>query len=312
MNAQPSEHISGNVKYVESYDFKHPKLFSKEIMRTLRTIHDVLSRNLSRVFSTSLRYKVEVYLQKILQLSSSEFIQQIDSPSTVYMLKVDELGGEILVVLPAEFCIHLIERQSGGQGKDLSEARSLTIIEEKIVNRIMQSINNEIITAWEPYTDLNINSVTYESKPENLHLASVDPIIILTFTIDLGDDKQVEIYISYSYSLLKKVMSDTIFKKGINSKLEQLSNEELDAYKRTLLKANVQIQPLLGTTTLTLNEIINLKEGDILPLKQKKDKPLNVRVNSKVKMTAYPGLVQGRRAVKVFELLEEINEMELV
>ncbi len=62
---------TGKRKYVESYDFKQPKLFSKEIMRTLRALHDVLARNLSRVFSNALRHKVEVHLQKIEQIATS-------------------------------------------------------------------------------------------------------------------------------------------------------------------------------------------------------------------------------------------------
>lgn len=301
----------GNVKYVESYDFKQPKLFSKEIMRTLRAIHDVLSRNLSRIFSTSLRYKVDVFLSDIVQLSSNDFVQNIENPSTIYILSVDELNGEIIVVLPPEFCIHLIERQSGGQARELTERRTLTVIEEKIINRIIHNVNDEIVTAWEPYMDFHINKTTYESKSENLHLTSVDPTIIVKFVVDLEGD-QVEVGVSYSYSLLKKAMSDTILKKGIKSKLERLSAEELKAYKNTLRNAEVVVQPLLGTTELTLKDIINLKEGDTIPLKQKAEQPLQVRINGKSKMTAYPGVIKGRRAIKVYELIEEINEMELV
>ncbi|MBO6586846.1 MAG: flagellar motor switch protein FliM [Gracilimonas sp.] len=301
----------GNVKYVESYDFKHPKLFSKEIMRTLQAIHEVFSRNLSRILSSSLRYKVDVYLQKVDQLSSSEFAHEIKSPSTIYLLEVNELGGEVVVVLPPEFCIHLIERQSGGAEKQLSERRILTVIEEKIMSRIMGSISNEVVLAWEPYMDFKVDGIKYESKPENLNLAAVDPNIVVKFEVDLGGQK-IQIGISYSYSLLKKAMNDTIMKKGVNSRKERLSEEEMESYKRTLEKANIRIQSLLGTTRLTLDEIMNLKEGDTIPLRQKSDKPLEIRVNGVKKMTAYPGVIQGHRAVKIFELLEEINEQELV
>ncbi|MAL16805.1 MAG: hypothetical protein CL670_08470 [Balneola sp.] len=301
----------GNVKYVESYDFKQPKLFSKEIMTSLHTIHDVFSRNLGRIFSSSLRYKVDVSLQKVDQLSSTEFIQGIKSPSTIYTLSVDSLGGEIIVVLPPEFCIHLITRQSGGTDREISERRVLTVIEEKIISRIMSTINNEITMAWEPYVDIKIDSSTYQSKPENLHLTSVDPNIVVKFLVDLGEEK-LELMVSYSYSFLKKAMNDTIMRKGMNSSKERLSEEEMEAYQRTIRKAKVLIQSLLGTTSLTLDEIMNLKEGDTIPLKQKSDKPLDVRINGVTKMAAYPGVIQGRRAVKIFELLEEINEQELV
>ncbi len=307
---QPNQHL-GNVKYVEAYDFKQPKLFSKEIMTSLYAIHDVFSRNLSRIFSSSLRYKVDVFLKKIDQLSVAEFIQSIKSPSAIYMLSVDDLEGDIVVVIPPEFCIHLIERQSGGIGKRLSESRTLTVIEEKIFSRIISTVNTEVMAAWEPYKEFQINETIYQSKPENLHLTSVDPTIIAKFMVDLGEE-ELEIGVSYSYSFLKKAMNDTIMKKGLGSRKEQLSEDEMEGYKRTLKKSNILVQSLLGSTRLTLNEIMNLKKGDTIPLKQKTEQPLEINVNGKMKMKGYPGVVQGRRAVKIFELLDKINEQELV
>lgn len=301
----------GKRKFVEPYDFKHPKLFSKEIMRNLRSLHDVLARNLSRVFSSALRRKVDVYLHKIDQLSTSEFIHRIESPSVIYLLSMKELGGEVIVDMPPGFCIHLIERQSGGHGDDVSERRTLTTIEEKIIFRVMKNINREIVTAWEPYTDFNIDSTTYESKPENIHLASVDPTIVAKFLVDLGS-KKIEIKVSYPYSLLKESMNNSVLRRRSHSKTEKLSDEELESYKRTLLKANVRIQPLLGTARLKIDEIINLKVGDAIPLRQRTDMPLEVRVNNVKKMSAYPGVMQGRKAVKIFELIEEIHEEELL
>lgn len=308
---KPGNKAHGVVKYVETYDFRQPKLFSKEIMRMLRTIHDVLGRNLGRIFSSSLRYKAEIHLHKIEQLSSSEYLQHIPSPSAIYILNVSELSGEIFVALPTEFCIHIIERQSGGQGSSLSEKRILTTLEEKIINRIVRNVNQEVVTAWEPYMEFSISHMSYESKPENLHLSSVDPNILITYYLELNETK-IPFYISYSYSLLKKAMNDTLLKKGKNSRLEELSTEEQEAFKNTLRKAMVKIRPLLGTTRLTLNDIINLKEGDTIPLHQKAEDPLDIRVNGQTKMIGYPGVVRGRKAVRVFEILEEINETELV
>jgi|GEM_PF-574610 len=296
-------------KVIEPYDFRQPKLFSKEIMSTLRSIHDVLARNLNRTFTSALRHKAEVYFHKIDQLSTSDFISGLESPSVIYMLSVKELGGELIVVLPNEFCLYLVERQSGGQEEDFTERRTLTTIEEKIVDRIMKGVNREIISAWEPYMDFSIHSTTYESKPENIHVAALDPTILASLIIEVGKHR-VEIKFSYPYGLLKEAMQDSMLSK--DSKLVRLSNQELESYQRTLHKALVQVQPLLGTTRLTVEEILSLKEGDTIPLNQKPDEPLEVRVNGMKKMTAYPGKVRGRRAVKIFELVEEINEEEVL
>lgn len=311
MDAHPPQKKPGKVKYVEVYDFKRPKLFSKEIMRAISTVHDGISRGLSRIFSHSLRYKVDVSLNRIAQYSPADFITSMESPSVIYLIEGQYLGGEIVVNMPPEFCIHIIERQSGGPGVDLSHTRSLTTIEEKIISRLMIAVERELTSAWNPYMPFRFDSRTYENKPENIHLGSVDPTITAKIGIDLGEHK-VEIGISYSYSLLKRALSDIITKKEKGSNLERLKPDEQADYQRTLHKASVNLQPLLGTTRLTVDEVISLKEGDIIPLGQLAENPLIIRVNGVPKIMGYPGLKQGRKAIKVYEIIDEINEQELV
>lgn len=203
MDPQRPKKKSGTIKYVERYDFKRPKLFSKEIMRTIGSIHDAIARGLSRIYSSSLRYKVDVNLNRIEQYSSIDFIASIESPSVIYVLEGQNMGGEIIVTMPPEFCIHIIERQSGGPGIDLSNKRTLTTIEEKIISRLMANIEREIVNAWQPYAPFRLETRMYESKPENLHLGSVDPTITAKIGVILGKHK-IEMGISYSYNLLKR------------------------------------------------------------------------------------------------------------
>lgn len=310
----PTPEVKGsrNVKRVENYNFKQPKLFSKEIMGKLRALHDVLARNLSRVFSNTLRKKVDVHLKKIDQITSRDFLVNIESPSVIYLISVKDITDDIISVLPPDFCIHMIERQSGGKGDEKSEKRSLTIIEEKIISRIMRNISNEISIAWEPFKDFDVESMIYESKPENIHLTSVDPAIVVTMVIDMGDSRSVVFKISYSYSLLKEAMSSTIMKNSSRFRTEKLSDDDFISYKRTLLDAKIRIQPLLGTTKMTIKDIADIEVGDTISLKQRTDKPLEVRVNGVSKMMAFPGSLRGRRAIKIYEIQEEINEKELL
>ncbi len=301
----------GKLKYVEPYDFKHPKLFSKEIMRTLRTLHDVLARNLSRIFSSGLRHKVEVNLRGIDQISTSEFIHSLESPCVIYILSIESLGGEVIIVLPIDFCLHYIERQSGGRGDEIAEKRSLTTIEERIISRVMGEINNELVIAWDPYLEFGIDGIKYENKPENVHLNSVDPAIVAKLRIDLGIG-EAAVRISYPYSLLKEALNESVLNKGKQMKADALSEEDLEGYKTTLKDAGITIQPLLGTTKLSIDQILDLKQGDTIPLDQRTDKPLEIQVNGVKKMTGYPGIVQGRRSVKIFELTEEVNEQVLL
>ncbi len=311
MDSQSTQKRKGKLKYVVPYDFKRPKLFSKEIMRIISQIHDNIARGMARIFGQSLNYKVEVTLDRIEQYSPVDLIQDMATPAVIYLMGGRQLSGDIILYLPSEFCIHIIERESGGPGIDLSYKRVLTTIEEKIISRIQSGIQGLIIDAWEPYTRFSVENVAYESKPENVHLGSVDPLLTAKMRIELGEEI-IELGISYTNSFLKRALNESILKSDKGSNLERLNAEAAMDYRRTLKKAPVHIQPLLGTTTLSLHEILKLKEGDTIPLNQKADEPLNIKVNGVAKMNGYPGLKQGRKAIKVFEIIEEINEQELV
>jgi flagellar motor switch protein FliM len=122
----------------------------------------------------------------------------------------------------------------------------------------------------------------------------------------------VDLQISYPYSLLKEAMNNSVLKKGKKTETEKLTEEQLKSYKHTLSEASVRIKPLLGSTKLSIDDILNLEEGDTIPLDQRTDHPLDVKVNNVHKMSAYPGVIHGRRAVKIFEMVEEINEQEVI
>ncbi len=311
MDSQSSRKKKGKLKYVVPYDFKRPKLFSKEIMRTISQIHDAVARGMNRIFSSSLNYKVDVTLSRIEQFSPSDLVSSMPTPNVVYILDGDKMGGDIIIDMPPEFCIHIIERESGGAGIDLTYKRVLTTIEEKIISRIQAKIQNEIIKAWLPFLQFKVEKVLYENKPENIHLPSVDPLLTAKIKVDLNE-AVVELGISYTYSFLKKALNDSIIKKDRGANLERLNRKELIDYQRTIKNATVCVQPVLGQTILSLDQILSLKEGDTIPLPQKADEPLEIKINGVTKMNGYPGLKKGRKAIKIFQIIEEINEQELV
>jgi flagellar motor switch protein FliM len=298
-------------KQVESYDFKHPKLFSKEIMRSVRTLHEGLSRDLARVITSSLRQKVDINLVAIKQLVTLDFMQSIETPAAFYMLNAPELNGDIMMVLDPEVCLMLVERLSGGRSSERYKRRSLTTIEEKIMSRIIANINREVIAAWEPYISFTIESVHYESKSENIHNIIDEPAIIAEYSLEVnGED--MNMWIAYPYSLLKETLNAAVHKMGIGSRKEILTPEGMTAYQFTLKHVPVMLRPLLGRANLTFNSLMELKEGDAIALDQKIDKPLVVQVNDVDKIKAFPGVVRNRRAVKIYEIIEDIKEQELL
>lgn len=78
-------------KSVAVYDFKHPDRISKEQIRTMRTIHENFARLFATFLSTNLRALVDVNVISIDQVTYSEYTMSLSMPSSLYLLRMDEL-----------------------------------------------------------------------------------------------------------------------------------------------------------------------------------------------------------------------------
>lgn len=290
---------------VRNYDFKHPKLVSKEIMRILHNIHEEFSRNLTRILSNALGLRVEIMVWDIDQVVISEYLNSIEAPNVLYLFKIEEFDDWALMQIDPGFCMFLIERQSGSDDELIGPRRVMTRIEEKILSRTTNKILSELSQAWSSHIGVTIKQFNYESKPENIHtIPAVEPALVVEFQVIVGE-QPVMMNICYPYDLLKEPMNNFFYKSDRKILKEALSPEQQEEYEKHLKNVMIPLQALLGQTKITVNQLISLQDGDIIKLEQQIDEPLLIKVNQKGMMKGYPGAINGKRAVKIFDINNE-------
>jgi len=294
---------------IENYDFRKPKLLSKEIMRALHKIHNLFSRDLERIFTNVLNLKVEAVLEEIEQVISMDFLGRIKSPSALFLFDIEELDDWAVLQIDPSFCIFLVEHESGGRSMKLGEARALTHLEERIIGRTIDKIFNVLTHIWSSYIHINmtISNYVYESKTANIRIISSQlPGIEVGFKLKV-EGLEVPFRICYPYALLKQQMKKSFSEFSSKDIKESLSDHQYQQFENEMKQVDILTKVRLGTTKLPIQQLLNLDKGDLIKLDQHIDKPLNVFVNNKVKMMGYPGLKGGMKAIKVFEILENNN-----
>lgn len=295
-------------KEVLPYDFKHPKLVSKEQMRSLRNLHENFARNLSVSFTNNLRTIVDIQMLAIDQVVYSEFVQSIASPSALFIFTVEEMGGEAVIELDPRFCIFSCEKQSGGRSKEMTFRREMTNIEEKVMTRIMSRVYGELQTAWGSYKELNIYQHSYESNPENIQIISaMEPAIVVFYQITVYDSRAT-FNICYPYTLLEKALSDQTFRSSNQMRQDNLDPAQREIYEDHLKKMNVPVQAVLGNTKITVKDLIQMENGDAISLNNRVEEPLTVLINNRPKMKAYPGVYRRHKAIKIYDFIKGDNE----
>jgi flagellar motor switch protein FliM len=287
---------------IRSYDFRQPKLISKEVLRLMKGMHEPYLRHIKRMYSTLLGQPVNVTLSGTRQVNFSAYLSEIQQPSAIYTFNIEELGDWAVLELDPSFCIHCVELQSGGFGETPGEARQLTRVEQIIIDRLVGKMLRELSHIWSSYLPFTIHHHVYEPKPDSIRSISAHSNgILMHFSIEFGQETR-PFFICYPYSLVesKGMKEITHIEDAPASHKAHPGDQKL--LEEDLKRVEVDLKVLLGTTRMSLQQLISLSEGDTLMLDQPIEEPLKIRVGNQIKMTGYPGSMNGKRAVKIFNI----------
>lgn len=292
---------------IKPYDFKHPKLVSKETMRALRNIHELLSRSLNRIFTDSINQKAEVSLLDIDEVIFSEFLSELEPPTALFLFNIEEMGDWAVMEMDPSFCLYCIERLSGSREDSIKPNRALTRIEERVISRIVNKIFKELGHVWSPYLNITIQNHVYESKPANIRtISSHVPGIVIRYEIRVGN-LEVPFKLCYPYAMLKEQMNLNLHKTDKSQDRRVLSPVERRSFENYMKTVSVPLQVLLGTMRISMKDLVGLEEGDVIKLDQMIDEPLDIRIKGTRKMKGFPGKMNGVKAVKVFEVQKNLT-----
>lgn len=297
---------AGPPRRVVLYDFKHPNLISKEQMRLLENIHENFSRNFGVFLSAQLRMIVEIELLAIDQLLYSEFVMSIAPPGALYVMDIDEPTGQAIVELSPSLIIFIVEKLFGGKGSvALSSSRPISAIEQKIMGRVMERSVHELANVWSPVSPITINISRYESNPEFIQIVpSAEPVVVVSLQIKIHDHKTLMNF-CYPYRWL----SEMVGRPDIQDRLQfgggASNSEERNLLNDHLLKVTCPVRAALGDTTITIQDFINLQEGDLLVLNERPEDENTLFIKDKPMYKCVLGRRDKYRAILITDLVEE-------
>ncbi len=298
------------------YDFKRPNRVSKEQLRAVKGIHDKMARNLSSQISAIMRSIVEIQLHSVDQMTYGEFLMSLPSPTSFNVFSMKPLDGSGIIEINPSIAFPMIDRLLGGKGESFDANRELTDIELNLLDAILRIITQKLRAAWEPITDMYPNIETKESSPNVVQIVSQNEIVIMVVMELIVGNSSGMINICYPViyleSILPKLANRDIMLGSSNTKKSR--NKELNVL---IKRADINVEAILGRTTLSVKELLELKKDDIIRLDRDADDPAIVSVDKKDMFIGEIGIPRFRKSVKISDFIksdkDEIKEyLELV
>lgn len=295
-------------KRIRVYDFKRPNKFSKDQIHSLHNIHENYCRGLSTYFSGNLHSVVESSVLSIEQLTYDEFIRSLPNPTVLALYSFSPLEGTILLELSPSLTFAVVDRLLGGQGEGAEKNRDLTEIEKTIIaNRLSQMIFT-LEEAWSEVYELKPEFMSMESNPQFIQIVAPNEMIVLiTLEVRIGDAVGM-INICMPYLVLEPILDKLSTFFLFSSQAKVSSPEQVQAIRKKIEWAKVEMVVHLGSSEILVRELLDLAEGDVIPLNQSVQEPLPIYVGEFMKFKSVPGLHGEHLAVQITEIVKEGGE----
>ena len=292
-------------KQVKNYDFSRPTKFSKEHLRTLEIIFEHYSRLISTNLPVYLRKNVQVTVASSETVTFSEFSNALSNPSVLGIVNFAPLNGNIIIEIATNLCYAMLDRMLGGSGQPLEKSRDFSDIELTILQKLLVMFTQLLREPWKNVLEITPVLSRLETNPQFAQvIAPSDMIAIVTLNMKIGDVEGM-VNICLPFFTLEDVM-DKLNTKYWFSTMQENHDEHYEEYIESMIRrVDIPIKAVLGKSTISVNDFLNLQVGDCIRLDSRVDTDMNVYVGNIKKFTALPGTDRDSYAVQITSVIRE-------
>lgn len=292
----------GDKKGYKLYNFRRPDKFSKEHLRALQDVHKEFARQLGLVLTTYLRLTVNIDVVSVDQLTYDEFTRSMPNPITIGIIEMQPLVGQMLIGVSHEITTSLVDRMLGGKGFSEIKPRDLTDVEEALAKKILDKTTYTLVEAWKNIFPAHGRVVGIDSNYSLIQIVTPGEIVaLITLEVQIGSKFSGLLSLCFPYPVLESVVTKLSTQHIFQSKGLPATEEDQMNILSKLNPTSVDLTVNLGEADITLQDFLDLKEGDVLKLKNSVNDSLVLSLNKKKKFYCRPGTLRNKVAISIVE-----------
>jgi len=293
------------------YDFTSQDRIIRGRMPTLEMINERFVRYFRISLFNFLRRSAEIALAGIQVIKFSEYIHSLFVPTNLNIVRFKPLRGKALFVLDPTLVFTAVDNFFGGSGKfhNKIEGREFTPTEMRVIRLLLDLIFKDLVEAWVPVLDVDFEYLSSEVNPQFANIVSPSEIVVVsTIHVEL-DGGGGDIHIAMPYSMIEPIRA--LLDAGLQSDRGDSDDRWQKTLKAEILTTNIDLKSTLTEKVLSVNEILELKAGDVIPI----DMPEVVTlVTEDIPLfTGKVGVSDGNYAIQVTEEIkcDRTSQMQL-
>lgn len=296
---------------IKDYDFKRPERISKDQMRALQTLHETFARNFGASLSGFLRTIVEIRIAHTEQMTYSEFISSLPNPTSFNLIDADELDGQLCLEISPLIIYPIIDRLLGGSNQELFiPQRAMTLIETRLVNRILERAMTALAEAWESVKQISFTLGDMESNPQIVQIVPPNEVVVVIGfeikTTNRAGTMSLCLPFNVVDPLIEDLSSQNWFMAGRTRADDHWERRIVDRISDAVL----DVRAVLAETTITVDDLRQLEVGDLIMTDKPATMPVVVCTEGRPKFLASLGQHKGNRALKISRSIRANDRIE--
>ncbi|MFN4238763.1 MAG: flagellar motor switch protein FliM [Vogesella sp.] len=292
---------------VRSYDIGRQERIVRGRMPTLEIINERFARNLRIGFFNFIRRNAEISVGPVRVQKYSEFIRNLVVPTNLNLVHIKPLRGTGLLIFDPDLVFLVVDNLFGSDGRFhvRVEGRDFTPTEQRIIQKMLEVVFTEYQKAWEPVYPIEFSYLRSEMNTQFANIATPTEVVVaVTFHIELGAGGG-DFHVCLPYSMVEPLRD--ILASAMQADRTEVDNRWVNLMQRQVQAAEVELVATLATAKITLGQILNLKQGDVIMV----DIPekLVADVSGIPVLECSYGTVSGNYALKVETILAGAHDL---
>lgn len=293
---------------IRKYDLASQERIIRGRMPTMELIHDRFSRSFRTSLSKFLGRTCFINVGGIEIVKFGLFMKKLPLPSSLHIYRMPPLQGYALLVVSTPLVFGMVDSLFGGKGvgKVKIEGREYTPIETRLIGKVVMMALETLKDAWAPIHPVDFVYVRSEFNP--LAIAIVPPtdvVIIVTVEVEL-EQESTTLTLCTPYSTIEPIRQKLTT--GFQSNRLEVDSHVIRRMEANIKKTQVEMSVQLANGSITTEQALNLKVGDIMQLDTNPTEEAVIQVERTPKYKGFVGSYRANRAVKLTRAIQPEEE----
>jgi flagellar motor switch protein FliM len=303
--SQRKQETTGPQPVVTACDLRQPAQLTNDHVRTITSLHEGVSRNLTHSLGAYLRVGFEAEVVSVEQLTYAEFLGRLPDVTYICSLAMSPISATAILQLDLQLGFPIIDLLLGGQGVPGTQLREATEIEEEILGGIVKMVTRELSKAWAPVGfGIDFEERQLPAAAQRL-MRPGETMIVVSFEFRIP---QVRGMVNVAFPA---VAANTLLRKMLReASPRKLQGHSEELLRQVLLDCEYCLELQLLNVQVPLRELAEMTPGTVLGLSHPIHSEISVVAGDVTLFMARPVRTSRRRGAQVVEGMKQLVEAD--